>query len=79
MNFPKEGKEWKYLGTRYIQHMWVVGRGLVCWDRELFVIMRTYGVRTKHFSDLLMVNITKEDNSVSPYGLMVRLGGDQDK
>jgi hypothetical protein len=33
----------------------------------------------KHFYNLLKVTVAKECNSVFPYGVMVRLGGDQDK
>jgi hypothetical protein len=69
----------KDLGTR-LYRTYVGGRTcLVCWrNGELFVVMSTVSVR-KNIFVLLMVTIAKEDNSVHPYGLMVRLGGDQDK
>jgi hypothetical protein len=41
--------------------------------------MNTSGVRKKTFYELLKVKVAKECGSVFPYGVMVELGGDQDK
>ena len=41
-----------------------------------FFFMSIVSVREKDFSDLWMVTIAKEDHSVFPYGLMVRIGGE---
>jgi hypothetical protein len=60
--------------------MWEVGHFLVCWGlRIVFFVMSTSSVRQRSFSDLLNVTIAKEDDSVLPYGVMVRLGGYKDK
>jgi len=47
-------------------------------ERNYFLLWELL-VWGKWIFDLWMVTIDKEDHSVFPYGLMVRLGGEQDK
>jgi len=59
--------------------MWEARRCLVCWGMRIASLLRAHMVRGKTFSEWLKVIMAKECDLVLPYGVMVRLGGDQEK
>jgi hypothetical protein len=70
MESPRHKINTTYVGGRTLLSM--LG------NENYFVVMNTSGVR-KNIFELLKVTVAKECDSVFPYGVMVRLGGDQDK
>jgi hypothetical protein len=71
MKSPRHKINGTYVGGRMLLSML---RG-----KTIFFVRSTSGVRKSFFYDLLKVTVAKEYDSVHPYGIMVRLGGDQDK